>query len=77
MKHPSKPLVIKLKAVRENPPDGPHGLVHQVLNVKWAQKRTVTLCGLSSVGMRNLGSDRGFPGVEDVECPDCNAALEL
>jgi len=67
--YPSKPLVINLDLVRENPAGLPHGDVHLVLNIKWARKRTVTLCGLTTEDLRTLGSP--FNGWAEVLCDAC------
>ncbi len=71
--YPSKPLVIGVDLVRENPGGQAHGFTHAVLNTKWAKKRTVTLCGLSTEGMRKMGTP--FNGWGTTLCDDCAEAL--
>ena len=75
MTYPSKPLEMRLNQVRESVPGLPHGDVHMVLDIKWAPKRKVTLCGLSTEGMRTQATP--FSGWASVLCPECTKVMEV
>ena len=76
MTYPSKPLVLTLEQYRERPANGKAwGWVHLVLNIKWARKRTETLCGLGLDGMQSQGTP--FSGWAEVLCNNCAEAIAM
>lgn len=69
------PLEMRVRQVRVDEVGEPFGLVHFVLDVRFARKRKVTLCGVATDGMRSQSTP--FRGSMDVACDVCAERLEL
>lgn len=68
-------LSLRMLWCRENEPGQPHGAVH--LETYWAggKKQQTALCGVSTAGMRRLGTP--FRQWQQTACEGCLRRLEI